>query len=189
MPLFWCVVPACRLLCIMYVCMFGHTYSKSVDQPGKVASPARGQLKRENEYFAVCVRAWEFGPARRVRQSRPASACSSPYSGGVWCLLTDFLPSSAAASIYLFKPPYVIGSVPSLSFHVIADRWHSLPPRVRPHRVNKPQGSSKRVLRWQVTMDQFICVFLCDFLPFILDIKLVGRTSYAPRSFPHPLLV
>ena len=32
----------------MYVCMYGHTYSKSMDQPGKVASPARGQLNREN---------------------------------------------------------------------------------------------------------------------------------------------
>ena len=26
------------------------TYSKSKDQPGKVAKPARGQLKRENKY-------------------------------------------------------------------------------------------------------------------------------------------
>ena len=33
---------------IIYVCMYGHTYSKSMDQPGKVASPARGQLNREN---------------------------------------------------------------------------------------------------------------------------------------------
>ena len=32
----------------MYVCMV--TYSKSVDQPGKVANPARGQLNREAEY-------------------------------------------------------------------------------------------------------------------------------------------
>ena len=37
--------------------MFRHTYSKSIDQPGKVASPARGQLNRENEYFPVPVRA------------------------------------------------------------------------------------------------------------------------------------
>ena len=28
--------------------MYGHTYSKSMDQPGKVDSPARGQLNREN---------------------------------------------------------------------------------------------------------------------------------------------
>ena len=76
------------------------THSKSMDQPGKVANPARGQLNRENEYFPVRVRAWEFGLARRVRSSRPASACSSPYSGRIWCLLTGFLPSSAAASIF-----------------------------------------------------------------------------------------
>ena len=27
--------------------MYGHTYNKGMDQPGKVASPARGQLNRE----------------------------------------------------------------------------------------------------------------------------------------------
>ena len=35
----------------------GHTYSKSMDQPGKVANRSRGQLNRENEYFPVRVRA------------------------------------------------------------------------------------------------------------------------------------
>ena len=30
-------------------------YSKSTDQPGKVAKPARGQLNRENKYFPVPV--------------------------------------------------------------------------------------------------------------------------------------
>ena len=41
------------------VCMYvkSHIYSKSMDQPGKVANPARGQLNRENEYFLVRVRA------------------------------------------------------------------------------------------------------------------------------------
>ena len=39
------------------VCMYGHTYSKSMDQPGKVANPARGQLNRENEYSPVPARA------------------------------------------------------------------------------------------------------------------------------------
>ena len=41
----------------MYVCMYGHTCSKSMDQPGKVANPARGQLNKENQYFPVRVRA------------------------------------------------------------------------------------------------------------------------------------
>ena len=37
--------------------MYGHTYSKSMDQPGKVANSARGQLNRkENEYFPIRVR-------------------------------------------------------------------------------------------------------------------------------------
>ena len=57
--------------------------------------------------------------------------------------------------IYL-KPPYAIGPVPGLSGHTIAYRWPSLP-RVRQHRASKPQGSSKRVLPWQVTMDQSMC--------------------------------
>ena len=61
--------------------MYGHTDGKSNYQPGKVANPARGQLERKNICFPIPVRAGEFGLARRVRQSRPASACSSPYSG------------------------------------------------------------------------------------------------------------
>ena len=69
----------------MYVCMYGHTYRKIKDQPGEVGHSARGQLNRENKYFPVLVRAWDFGLARRVRQPRPTSACSSPYSGWIWC--------------------------------------------------------------------------------------------------------
>ena len=54
--------------------LYGHTHSKSMDQPSKVASPARGQPNGKNEHFPVRVRALEFGLARPVRQSRPASA-------------------------------------------------------------------------------------------------------------------
>ena len=57
------------------------------------------------------------------------------------------------------KPPYAIGSVPSLSGHATAYRWRSLP-RVRRHRASKSQGSSERVLLWQVIMDQLICASL-----------------------------
>ena len=53
------------------------------------------------------------------------------------------------------KLPYAIGSVPSLSGHAIAYRWRSMP-RVLRHRASKPQGSSERVLPWQITMDQLI---------------------------------
>ena len=37
--------------------MYGHTYSKSMDQLGKVANYACAQLNKENEYFPVRVRA------------------------------------------------------------------------------------------------------------------------------------
>ena len=37
--------------------VYGHTYSKSIDQPVKVANPARGQLNRKNEHSPVPVRA------------------------------------------------------------------------------------------------------------------------------------
>ena len=53
------------------------------------------------------------------------------------------------------RPPYAIGSVPSLSGHAIAYRWRSLPRFLR-HRASKPQGRSERVLPWQITMDQLI---------------------------------
>ena len=37
--------------------MYSHTCSKSMDQPGKTANPARGQLDKENEYLPIRVRA------------------------------------------------------------------------------------------------------------------------------------
>ena len=69
------------------------------------------------------------------------------------------------------KPPYATGSVPSLSSHAIAYRWRSLP-RVRRHRASKSQGSSERVLPWQVTMDQLIFASLSHTLH---NIRLHGR--------------
>ena len=121
-----------------------------MDQPGKAASPARGQLNREIYFLAVPDRAWEFGLARRIRQSRPASACAYPYSGWIWCLLAE--PNSAAASIYLLKTalrhrvsPDFIGSRTCVPMVFTAES----PPA-------RGQYTSKRVLRWQFTMDQLI---------------------------------
>ena len=92
----------CTILTCMYVCVV-ITYSKSMDQPGKVANPARGQLNRENELFSDAVRAREFGFARRARTSRPASTCSfSILRLNLVLLLTGFLPISAAASSIIF---------------------------------------------------------------------------------------
>ena len=72
-------------------------------------------------------------------------------------VLTYGIPPEFRSGVQLYNriPPYAIGSVPSLSRHAFAYRWRSLP-RVRRHRASKPQGSSERVLPWQVTIDQLI---------------------------------
>ena len=132
------------------------TYSKGKDQPDKFANRARGQLNRENHFFPY--------PRSRLRIWSRETGSAVPSRVGLLIsilrldlvLTYGILPSSAAASTHLIKPPYTIGPVPSLSGHASAYRWRSLP-RVRRHRASKPQGSSKRVLPWQVTMDQLIC--------------------------------
>ena len=124
-----------------------------MDQPGKVANPARGQLNRENNIpLSPCV------PENLVSQNgfsrpvprQPAHLHTQAESGAY---LRD--SSRVPRRRPFMKPPYAIGSVPSLLGHAIAYRWRSLP-RVRRHRASKPQGSSERVLPWQITMDQLI---------------------------------
>ena len=75
-------------------------------------------------------------------------------------VLTYGIPPEFRGGVHSYlKPTYAIGSVPSSSGHAIAHRWCSLP-RVRRHRASKHQGSSERVLPWQITMDQLICASL-----------------------------
>ena len=140
----------------VYVCMV-ITYSKSMDQPGKVANPARGQLNRENNIpLSPCVPEnliSRDGFSRPVPR-QPAHLHTQTESGAY---LRD--SSRVPRRRPFMKPPYAIGSVPSLSGHAIAYRWRSLP-RVHRHRASKPQGSSERVLPWQITMDQLISASL-----------------------------
>ena len=68
----------------MYACMYVHTYSKSMDQPGKVAKPARGQLNREKEHFPVRIRAPEKLVSRDGFGSRQHAHLHPPeFRGGV----------------------------------------------------------------------------------------------------------
>ena len=133
--------------------MYGHHIQQSLDQPGKVANPARGQLNRENKIpLSPCVPenlVSRDGFSRPVPR-QPAHLHTQAESGAY---LRD--SSRVPRRRPFMKPPYAIGSVPSLSGHGIAYRWRSLP-RVRRHRASKPQGSSERVLPWQITMDQLI---------------------------------
>ena len=131
------------------------TYSKSKDQPGKVANPARGQPNRE-----MNISLSAFAPGNLVSRDgfgspvpRQPAHLHTQAEFGAYLRDSSRVPRRRPF-IYL-NPPYVIGSVPSLSGHAIAYRWRSLP-RVRRHRASKPQGSSERVLPRQVTMDQLI---------------------------------
>ena len=54
-PMLLCKYGLRFLLTTTTVYTYGHTYSKSMDQQGKVANPARGQLNRESSYFLVRV--------------------------------------------------------------------------------------------------------------------------------------
>ena len=142
--------------------MYGHIFSKSMDQPGKVANPARGQLNREN------ISQSAFAPENLVSRDgfgspvpRQPAHIHTQAESGAYLRNSSRVPRRRPFSLYCIylKPPYAIGSVQSLSSHAIAYRWRSLP-RVRRHRASKPQGSSERVLPWKVTMDQLICASL-----------------------------
>ena len=90
-----------------YVCIvIASTYSRVLTKRVKVVNPARGQLSRENEYFPVPVRAREFGLARRVRQSRPASACSISILRPN-LVLTYWIPLDFRGGVHLFIPSTV----------------------------------------------------------------------------------
>ena len=112
-------------------------------QPSKVANSALGQLNRENNIpLSPCVPenlVSRDGFSRPVPR-QPAHLHTQAESGAY---LRD--SSRVPRRRPFMKPPYAIGSVPSLSGHAIAYRWRLLP-RVRRHRASKPQGSSERVL-------------------------------------------
>ena len=121
-----------------------------MDQPGKVANPARGQLNRENNIpLSPCVPenlVSRDGFSRPVPR-QPAHLHTQAESGAY---LRD--SSRVPRRRPFMKPPYAIGSVPSLSGNAIAYRWHSRSAGTGP--VNLKVGSSERVRPWQITMDQ-----------------------------------
>ena len=130
-----------------------------MDQPGKVANPARGQLKRENKYSLSA-----FAPENLISRDGfgspvPRQPVHLHTQAEFGAYLRNFSRVPRRRPFIYLKPPYAIGSVPSLSGHAVAYRWRSLP-RVRRHRASKPLGSSERVLPWQVTTTQLICASL-----------------------------
>ena len=98
------------------------------------------------------------------------------------------------------KPPYAIGSAVGTQLrmghdgsrncvpmgHAIAYRWRSLP-RVHRHGASKPQGSSERVLPWQVTMDQLIFASL-PHTHYWYEVGMLNcRKDQVNGNIPHQL--
>ena len=120
-----CII--CIYVCIYaYACTYGSHLLQSMDQPVKVASPARGLL--ENKHFPVPFAPENLVPRDEFDRPVPRERAHSPHSGWIWSLFARFRPITAAAPIYI--PPSAIGSIPSLSGLAVTYRWRSLP-RVR----------------------------------------------------------
>ena len=104
-----------------------------MDQPGKVANPARGELNKGKTKSLSA-----FAPENLVSRDgfgspvprQPAHLYNQDESGAY---LRDSSRVSRRRPYIYVKPPNAIGSVPSLWGHAIAYRWSSLP-RVRRHR-------------------------------------------------------
>ena len=118
--------------------MYGHTYSKSMDQPGKVASPARGQLNRKNEHFPVRLRIW----SRETGSAVPSRVNLLIAILRLNLVLTYGIPPEFRDGVHSFiynRHTRHRVSPELLSGHAVAYRWRSLP-RVRRHGATKPQG-------------------------------------------------
>ena len=75
---------------------------QTTGQPGEVAYPARGQLNRENKYFAVCPRSRLIIWSRETRPSRAASACSFSKLGLNLVLTHGILPDLCGGVLLSF---------------------------------------------------------------------------------------
>ena len=137
-----------------------------MDQPGKVANPARGQLNRENNVpLSPCVPenlVSRDGFSRPVPR-QPAHLHTQAESGAY---LRD--SSRVPRRRPFMKPPYAIGSVPSLSGHAIAYRYS----------VHCRESAGTGPVNLKVVPNG-CCLALADHHGPI-NIRL---------SFPHPLLV
>ena len=74
-------------------------------------------------------------------------------------VLTYGIPPEFRGSIHLFILNRRTALGQPRVYRVTQLQWRSLP-RAHRHRSSKPQGSSKRVLHWQVTMEQLLCASL-----------------------------
>ena len=124
-------------VCI-YVCMVKH-----IARRGRINRVSLPILLVVSWTGKINISLSPFAPENLASQDgfgRPASACSFS-TLRLNLVLTQGIPPDFRGGVYLFKPPYAIGSVPSLPGHAISYRRRSLP-RVCRHRASGPRGRS-----------------------------------------------
>ena len=148
-------------LFIVTVCMYGHTYSKSMDQPNKVANAARGQLNIKI-YIYPC-------PHSRLRILSHETGAAVPSHVS---LLFSILRLNSVLTYGI--PPEFCGGV-----HLFISKRHTSSGQSRVYRVTQLRTDGVRcresagtgplnlkvvpnewVLPWQVPIDQLICASL-----------------------------
>ena len=98
------------------------TYGKSMDQPGKVANPARGQLNRENGYFPVCSRSRLRIWSRETGSAVPSRVSLLVSILGLNLVLTCGIPPDFRGGAHLFVQTVIRHRVRVLEGHGIAYR-------------------------------------------------------------------
>ena len=79
-----------------------YIYSKSMDQPGKVASPARGQLNRKKYYFPVRVRSCLIIWSRKTGSGVPSRVSLLISILRLNLVLTYGIPPDFRGGVHLF---------------------------------------------------------------------------------------
>ena len=90
-----------------YVCMYHHTYSKSMDQPGKVANPARGQLFFFFFIFHLTYSRWTsiITILPVVTKDLPISLRFTPYNYLSRCKFSTLTTRQPMVEFYLLTFP------------------------------------------------------------------------------------
>ena len=129
--------------------MYGHTYSKSMDQPAKVASSARGQLNWKNRYFhpepvklGLC--SWHTLAVPPMLQLAQSSHASSLYSTRVLLARTTCTAVDAACAIFARLKPLLDPWAPGVDY--LFPRWYSLCTLRIPQTLTKPVCSWRELL-------------------------------------------
>ena len=139
---------------------YGQNLEQSREQPGKVANPVLGHRNREHILFPFPVRTIEFGLARRVRPSCPASACSF-----LALILNLVLYSGSGFAfgdgvIYLYRqPPSGLSRVYKVT-QMLSDSVHCRKAASQRRVVCLQSGSSHSCCLIRLTLGHFWCAFL-----------------------------